>query len=54
MVGEDARFFLASPQRNDGDFNYNDNSTLSEAIRSGARGTFWDILRRIKVKEARV
>ena len=52
MIGKDERFFTASPQRGDGDFNYNDHSTLSEAIRSGERGTFWDILRRLNGKKA--
>ncbi len=54
IVGKDDRFLLASPDGGDGDFNYNDNSTLSEAIRAGARGTFWDILRRHKTKKAYV
>ena len=51
LVGNDQRFFTASPQREPGDFNYNDNSMLSEAIRAGARGTFWDILRRLMTAE---
>ena len=53
LVGGDNRFFTASPQREPGDFNYNDNSMLSEAIRAGARGTFWDILRRLITAEIR-
>jgi radical SAM superfamily enzyme YgiQ (UPF0313 family) len=48
MIGNDERFFTATPQKGDGDFNYNGNSALSEAIRSGERGTFWDILRRLQ------
>jgi radical SAM superfamily enzyme YgiQ (UPF0313 family) len=47
-VGGDDRFFVASPGRADNDYNYNDNSHLCEAIRSGERGAFWDILRRMK------
>jgi radical SAM superfamily enzyme YgiQ (UPF0313 family) len=54
MIGKDERFFSPSPVRSDGDFNYNNNSTLSEAIRGGERGTFWDILRRLTVKRTRV
>jgi hypothetical protein len=54
LVGRDHRFFIASSERNPGDFNYNDNSAISEAIRAGARGTFWDILRRFKSEEARI
>ena len=50
MIGEDERFFTASPKRGNGDFNYNNNSALSEAIRGGERGTFWDILRRLNIK----
>ncbi len=50
LVGDDERFFVASPARNQGDYNYNDNSTLSEAIRRGERGAFWDILRRNRKK----
>ncbi len=46
LVAGDERFFVASPERGEGDYNYNDNSVLSEAIRLGARGAFWDILRR--------
>ena len=48
LVGGDQRFLIASAEREPGDFNYNNNSILSEAIRAGARGTFWDILRRLK------
>lgn len=51
LVDNDERFFVASSDGADGDFNYNDNSALSEAIRAGERGTFWDILRRLKVSE---
>lgn len=54
IIGKDGRFFTASPERGEGNFNYNDNSALSEAIRSGERGTFWDILRRLKNKESLV
>lgn len=54
FVGGDQRFFTASAEREPGDFNYNDNSMLSEAIRAGARGTFWDILRRLKTAEIHV
>jgi radical SAM superfamily enzyme YgiQ (UPF0313 family) len=47
-VGGDERFFVASPERGESDYNYNDNSVLSDAIRSGHRGAFWDILRRLR------
>jgi len=48
LVSGDQRFFVASPDRGESDYNYNDNSILAEAIRSGQRGAFWDILRRLK------
>lgn len=51
LVGNDERFFVASPDGGDGDFNYRDNSALCEAIQAGERGTFWDILRRLMIKQ---
>lgn len=48
LIDGDERFFVASPERGESDYNYNDNSILSEAIRSGQRGAFWDILRRLR------
>ncbi len=54
IIGGDERFLTASPEGGDGDFNYNDHSVLSEAIRSGERGTFWDILRRLNDRKATV
>ena len=30
----------------DKNYNYNDNSVLSQAIQSGERGAYWDILRK--------
>ncbi|UCD56073.1 MAG: radical SAM protein [Candidatus Hydrogenedentota bacterium] len=51
LVKGDERFFVPSPERGGSDYNYNDNSVLSEAIRRGGRGAFWDILRRLKGKE---
>ena len=29
-------------------YNYNDNQPLVEAIRRGARGAYWDILRQLR------
>jgi radical SAM superfamily enzyme YgiQ (UPF0313 family) len=45
LVDGDRRFLHADPNQVDGNYNYNDNSVLSDAIRSGARGAYWDILR---------
>jgi radical SAM superfamily enzyme YgiQ (UPF0313 family) len=53
LIGDDPRFFgpedetlpgePSAPQK---DHNYNANQALVEAIRGGARGAYWDILRR--------
>jgi radical SAM superfamily enzyme YgiQ (UPF0313 family) len=51
LVKDDERFFVASPARENNDYNYNNNSVLSEAIRGGERGAFWDILRRMKNRD---
>jgi radical SAM superfamily enzyme YgiQ (UPF0313 family) len=45
LVGEDRRFFFFDPSRPDRNYNYNANDRLVEAIRRGARGAYWDILR---------
>lgn len=46
LVAGDARFLHANPNRREGNYNYNQNTVLEEAIRAGARGAYWDILRR--------
>jgi radical SAM superfamily enzyme YgiQ (UPF0313 family) len=46
LTGDDKRFFLPSPQPDCCNYNYNDNAVLVRAIQEGARGAFWDILRR--------
>ena len=33
----------------DRNYNYNDNSILSQAIQNGERGAYWDILRRAAI-----
>jgi hypothetical protein len=50
LIAGDSRFF---PPNDDGpasakgeDHNYNENTRLTEAIAGGARGAYWDILRR--------
>lgn len=48
MVGDDKRFFLPSTEEVDSNYNYNDNTVLVRAIRDGARGAYWDILRRMR------
>ena len=56
LIGEDKRFFPPSPEISEQDVevtsasghNYNYNEPLIEAIRNGARGAYWDILRKLK------
>jgi tryptophan 2-C-methyltransferase len=51
LIGGDPRFFApndddeAAPTASD--HNYNENTRLTEAIAAGARGAYWDILRRL-------
>jgi hypothetical protein len=47
LVGGDRRFLHADPSELDGNYNYNDNSVLANAIRDGARGAYWDIIRKM-------
>ena len=47
LIGDDPRFLFPSGDEAAANYNYNDNSALAAAIRSGARGAFWDILRRM-------
>lgn len=47
LVGGDPMFFHTDPKHVDGNYNYNDNSVLAQAIRDGKRGAYWDILRRM-------
>lgn len=56
LIGEDKRFFPPSPEilqqdvevKTSSDHNYNYNELLIDAIRNGARGAYWDILRKLK------
>lgn len=51
LIGGDPRFFEPALECSDGpsgDHNYNDNTALVDAIADGARGAYWDILRRMK------
>jgi tryptophan 2-C-methyltransferase len=54
LIGDDPRFFAPAPdpapgaQAAAGDYNYNDNSPLEDAIRRGARGAYWHILRQMR------
>ena len=46
LVGDDPRFLLGRRTDANCNYNYNDNSELTEAIKQGHRGAYWDILRR--------
>ncbi len=56
LIDGDKRFFgpmqETAPQADESnlavDHNYNDNTELVEAIREGARGAYWDILRKLR------
>ncbi len=54
LIGGDERFFppaeetLSQQVEGVGDHNYNDNQILIDAIAAGARGAYWDILRRLR------
>lgn len=47
FVEGDERFFHTDPSQVDRNYNYNDNTVLAAAIRNGARGAYWDILRKL-------
>jgi radical SAM superfamily enzyme YgiQ (UPF0313 family) len=47
QVGSDRRFLAADPEQIERNYNYNDNPVLEQAIRNGARGAYWDILRKL-------
>ncbi len=51
LIAGDERFFEPMAEQPDAeatDHNYNDNTDLVEAIRAGARGAYWDILRTLR------
>ena len=53
MIRGDKRFFTSAksdepePRDEPAGYNYNENQPLVEAIRNGARGAYWDILRQL-------
>jgi radical SAM superfamily enzyme YgiQ (UPF0313 family) len=51
LIAGDERFFEPmeeTPSASATDHNYNDNSTLVDAIAQGARGAYWDILHSLR------
>jgi radical SAM superfamily enzyme YgiQ (UPF0313 family) len=57
LIAGDQRFFEpeeespTEPPATHGDHNYNANQALADAIRAGARGAYWDILRRLRTRQ---
>ncbi|HEX9949684.1 MAG TPA: radical SAM protein [Thermodesulfobacteriota bacterium] len=47
LVKKDERFFFGGGEEVEANYNYNANDVLTEAIKRGYRGAFWDILRRL-------
>jgi radical SAM superfamily enzyme YgiQ (UPF0313 family) len=47
VIGDDERFFFFNPRDEEKNYNYDGNDVLTDAIASGHRGAYWDILRRI-------
>ena len=50
--GDERFFFFGTAAGADKNYNYNDNTVLTSAIKAGYRGAFWDILRRLGEGEA--
>ena len=46
LVAGDPRFLVLSAPAEEGSYNYADDEALSELIRKGARGAYWDIISR--------
>lgn len=46
LVAGDKRYFVGGPDDTQVDYNYDDNTGLTQAIAGGAKGAYWDILRR--------
>lgn len=51
LVKKDERFFFGGGDEAEANYNYNANDVLTEAIKKGYRGAFWDILRRLALAE---
>ena len=53
LIGDDERFFFFDPSRPERNYNYNANQRLTEAIRNGHRGAYWDILGKVRKQQDR-
>ena len=51
LIGDDERFFFFDPSRPERNYNYNANQRLTEAIRNGHRGAYWDILGKVRKQQ---
>ena len=49
IIGDDSRFLLLSNPAEQGSYNYADDEYLSEIIKTGERGAYWDIISRDKI-----
>jgi hypothetical protein len=57
LIAGDPRFFEPEDESvpsgradREGDYNYNENRPLAEAIAQGARGAYWDVLRNLRTR----
>ncbi len=50
LVAGDPRVLVLATPSEEGSYNYADDETLSRLIREGARGAYWDIIRRAKMR----
>jgi radical SAM superfamily enzyme YgiQ (UPF0313 family) len=48
LIAGDTRFFEPMDEQCTANYNYNDNRPLVDAIAAGARGAYWDILRKLR------
>ena len=48
LIDGDQRFFFGWPDDEQAGYNYDDNPELTQTVRDGARGAYWDILRRLR------
>ncbi len=51
LIAGDQRFLLLSSPAEDGSYNYADDEALCQLITEGARGAYWDIIRRSQVSK---
>jgi radical SAM superfamily enzyme YgiQ (UPF0313 family) len=51
LVSGDRRFFIGASDKSDKNYNYNENLRLQNAINSGYRGAYWDILHKIVLSQ---